>query len=220
MAIISFKQCDELYQLLQLLSCYLDKARAEYPIFFRYISLMEKNLKICIDAEYDGINELAQYLEEDWRSIFREEKSIEKIHFRSSNIDEMACVNAEIQRAIKTIDSALGTQLPDVKFVVGRKWYNISELKNKGENFPKRVWDSNLNKIVADYGVLKSPNSLIDDDIWTYVSFLGLASNEQEMERWFNTEILAYGFLVPIEIIQLENGGNILRDFLLSTGCL
>lgn len=42
MLIISFKQCDELYQLLQLLSCYLDKSRAEYPIFFACNDISEE----------------------------------------------------------------------------------------------------------------------------------------------------------------------------------
>lgn len=37
------------------------------PNFLKYLFLMKKNIKICIDCNYVGMEELSRYLYEDWR---------------------------------------------------------------------------------------------------------------------------------------------------------
>lgn len=212
-------ECDELYNIFLELNRKTSSIKKQFPIFYKYIILMLKNIEICISENYDSIGELTIYLREDWKSIFKKEKAMESFHITSSDIDEKASKNLEIQNFFWKIDKILETNLYEVQLLLKRNWYSRDELRVIGGEFEKikDQWEKHIEEIETIYGVHESLISEVDDDIWMYAKYLSLASDDESLKKWFFAEIPAYRYLVPIEIIRLDNGKNIIRNFLLST---
>ncbi len=216
---LSRRQCDELYNLLIELNKLLHKVSKEYSMFFHYTSLMEKNLKICIEAEYDGIDELTGYLQEDWKSIFHKEKGMEAFRIRDEDIDRMAKETTSVQRLLKQIDTLLEMNLPSVQFLFQREWYTREKLQKIAKQFHENrsLWEKQTAEIAKYTGWKKASVPEIPEDIWTYAKFLAIAETDELLLEWFYYEIPAYGYLIPMELLNLPAGSDILRSFLLDT---
>jgi hypothetical protein len=82
-------------------------------------------------------------------------------------------------------------------------------------NKHKDDWDGIINDIINKYGLIESKISVIPDDIWTYAKFLSIAPDDNLLIDWFSKDIPNFGYLVPLEIVKLADGENILRFFMM-----
>lgn len=213
---LSTLECDRLYKICLELMTKIECIRDTYPVFYNNIKLMTNNLGICIDADYDSIDELTDYLKEDWTSIFRREKKMENLYISAMDIDKNADINMNIQKLLLQIDEILKTDLQDVKLIAMRKWYTKKELSLIAEKYEsiRPYWEAQIKAIEA-VGFRKSSIEGVGDDVWTYAGCL-ITTDEEHLKQWFSKEIPAYSYLSPLEIIRLDNGDKILKDFLLS----
>ena len=102
-------------------------------------------------------------------------------------------------------------------YIIARTWYNSCDLQNIGQSFEKykNDWDAMIDDIINKYGLVSSEIPTIPDDIWTYAKFLSIASDNNSLIEWFSKEIPGFGYLVPLEIVKLVKGENILRNFMM-----
>lgn len=52
------------------------ESKEKLPYFYNILKIMKNNIKICIDNQYQGIDELSKYLYEDWRAVCNIQKGI------------------------------------------------------------------------------------------------------------------------------------------------
>lgn len=215
--VLSVKELNELHKLLEELNSKTATLKNQFKFFYQYSSLMLKNVEICISNNYDSIDELTIYLQEDYKSIFRKEKEIENFHIPSNDINKKAEQNLKVQELLAQIDYLLETDIGEVHFLAGREWYNTNDLKNIGEEFEelKSQWMQYIDEFRKTIQC-ESMITEVDNDIWIYAG-VALGLKDTALKNWFYEEIPAYRFLVPIEVLRLENGKNILRSFLLNT---
>ena len=186
--------------------------QGEIPKFFSYLGIMKKNIETCIDCDYDGIEELTSYLCEDWTMVCKIDCGLGTWYIKSDNIDTKAIENRKFEQSILKIDKILETN-----YILPRKWYDSNDLQNIGLFFNKHKddWDGIINDIINKYGLIESKISVIPDDIWTYAKFLSIAPDDNLLIDWFSKDIPNFGYLVPLEIVKLADGENILRFFMM-----
>ncbi|MDE7422776.1 MAG: hypothetical protein K2N51_03655 [Lachnospiraceae bacterium] len=197
---------------------YITEYSSKTPDFLKYLIIMKKNIQICIECNYDGIEELSKYLCEDWRQLFKGNDGIESWYIPIDNIDLKACTNIMLEDCLEKIDRLL-----NVNFFIKRKWYSEKELKNMGKSFYqyKKNWNSIINDIQKNNGCIKSPITQIPNDIWMFAKyFLCVASTDEILKKWFFSDIPAFGYIAPVEMTKLENGNDILRTFLVNAHLL
>ena len=51
----------------------------------------------------------------------------------------------------------------------------------------------------------------VPNDIWSFAKMRYLAESDDALEEWFQKDIPAFGYLSPVQILKMENGGDILR---------
>lgn len=181
------------------------------PAFLSYLRLIVSNSNTCINSQYDGLEELTQYILEDWRSTCMGNSNFEHWYIQSEDVYEKARLNTIFDIAARSIDGILGT-----KYLVERVWYDEERLKFISKKYCEiqDVWDEIMHREVK----LKSMLPNVPDDIWTYAKHLGLAGSDQELVKWFEHDVPSYGYLSPLQILTLEQGDNILRYFMIKTG--
>ena len=186
--------------------------QGEIPKFFSYLGIMKKNIETCIDCDYDGIEELTSYLCEDWTMACKIDCGLGTWYIKSDNIDTKAIENRKFEQSILKIDKIL-----EKNYILPRKWYDSNDLQNIGLFFNKHKddWDGIINDIINKYGLIESKISVIPDDIWTYAKFLSIAPDDNLLIDWFSKDIPNFGYLVPLEIVKLADGENILRFFMM-----
>ena len=64
--------------------------------------------------------------------------------------------------------------------------------------------------------MLKSQIVGISDVAWTYEKCLGVTSTDDELVKWFQSDIPAFGYVSLADMSKLENGEHIVRYFLTS----
>lgn len=189
----------------------LDYNHSARPAFLSYLKLIVSNSNICIDSQYEGLEELTQYILEDWRSICMGNSDFEHWYIQSADVCEKARLNTILDIAAQNIERILGT-----KYLVERVWYDEEKLKFISKKYCEiqDVWNGIIDKEMKMKSML--PN--VPDDIWTYAKHLGLAGSDQELVKWFEQDIPAYGCLSPMQILTLDQGDNILRYFMVEIG--
>lgn len=187
--------------------------KGQKPKFLKYLLLMSKNIQICIDCTYQGIEELSEYLYEDWMTACKLENGIGKWYISGMDLDNKAIQNKRFENNILAIDKILCANN-----IISRKWYSRDELIQIGKIFSehKDAWESMMDDIIKKYGLSVSPILEISNDIWTYAKFLGIAPSKSQLVHWFSQEIPAFGYIIPIELISLEFGDDTLRSFMCS----
>lgn len=185
----------------------------ETPKFLLPLSIMKKNIVICIENDYDGIEELVRYLSEDWALACKCDNGLGTWYIMSDNIDIKASQNRKFEEAILEIDKIL-----QANYIIPRTWYDSNALHNIGISFNKYKshWDNTITDITKRYGFAKSKIQMIPDDIWTYAKYISIAPDDNSLIKWFETDIPAFGYIAPLEIAKLINGDNILRSFMMS----
>ena len=63
-------------------------------------------------------------------------------------------------------------------------------------------------------GYYQSPVKQIPNDIWSFAKMKGFAGTEDSLKEWFLKDVPAFGYLSPMQILQIENGDDILRSFM------
>lgn len=215
---LSIDEIKSLHVLLSQVSNGIFPAHKSYLHFYNYIKQMRNNIDICKKENYQFRKELTICLQEDWKSIFTEQKNIQTFHISCNDIDEQYRKNIEIQNDIKEIDKILEANNSTVSELFSRKWYSTRELEKIGRTFieQEEIWNLQINEIKHKYGMCKSPISIINDEIWTYAKFLCICAEEEELLKWFHEEVPAYRYLIPINVLKLLNGDMILKDFMLN----
>lgn len=178
---------------------------------------MNKNINICIQYEFDGLDELTDILKEEWKSLFHREK-MDHYYIEQEDVDEMAKVNIIFQDCITEINSLLGYDSNLISLFVNRKWYTKEQLKNDllQEKQIQKQWEERKKIIIPNIKMEKSPIEEISDEIWCYVKNLGISQQEDKLINWFNSRLEAFYYLSPIQIVREEHGEIILKKFLLS----
>lgn len=188
-------------------------SKVQKPRFLEYLLLMNKNIQICVNCNYQGIEELSKYLYEDWMNACKLENGVGEWYISGIDLDDKAIQNKRFENNILDIDKILCTNN-----IILRNWYSRDELIQIGKIFSecRDTWESMINNIIEKYGLSVSQILEIPNDIWTYAKFLCITSSENQLVEWFSQEIPAFGYLIPTELVQLEFGEDILRSFMCS----
>ena len=179
--------------------------------FLSTLKMMSRNIDKCIESEFDGISELDKYLKQDWRTVCKGDNSIEKWVFDLKDIREKIEINKIFDDNVLFIDRLLNTDCVFQKIV-----FNYDKLINKGKQFEcfRSTWDESIEKLKKYNRYYESPIEGGEDDIWTFAKSLNIQGSDEKLQKWFYRNIPAFNYLKCVEIIQLENGSDILRSFL------
>lgn len=176
------------------------------------LKLIQKNIKI-FQACNEGWDELIKYITEDWDAAMRSQEKLIDCYIPSDDIDLKAKYNEEFEECCRILD-----KLFDTYWMIGkRKWYTKQELIELGKTGITSVtWNSNDSFVVEGTEKFKSQIAGISDEAWTYAKCLGVVSTDNELIKWFQTDIPAFGYISLFDMSKLENGEQIVRYFLTS----
>jgi hypothetical protein len=144
-------------------------SKVQKPRFLEYLLLMNKNIQICVNCNYQGIEELSKYLYEDWMNACKLENGVGEWYISGIDLDDKAIQNKRFENNILDIDKILCTNN-----IILRNWYSRDELIQIGKIFSecRDTWESMINNIIEKYGLSVSQILEIPNDIWTYAKFL------------------------------------------------
>ena len=190
----------------------LEKYDALYTAQFRpTLTMMVRNIEQCINNQFEGIEELSKYIFEDWRIACVGNYGMDNWYL---DLQDLICkqeVNKEIQKRVLYIEHTLKTN-----YIIPKKWYSYKELQDVGVRFKERedFWESIIGKLKLKKKYYKSDIEYVPDDIWSYAKML-FSDTDNNIKKWFQENIPAYGYLSPAHILKLDGGSEILRSFML-----
>lgn len=175
------------------------------------LQMISSNIEQCIKYNFDGIEELSRYVYEDWRIVCVGKNGIENWYLNIEDLKLKGKINKTFEEVALSVDETLGTN-----FIVQRKWYSYDELISLGLRYKEREkdWHTVINKLISTNRYYISPIKLIPSDIWSFAKMLGIAGTDDSLKEWFSKDIPAFGYLAPKRILQIENGDDILRNFM------
>ena len=175
------------------------------------LQIISNNIEQCIKYNFDGIEELSRYVYEDWRIVCVGKKGIENWYFNIEDIRLKGKINKTFEEVALSVEKILGTN-----FIVQKKWYSYDELISLGQRYKEREkdWDTVIRKLISTNRYYTSPIKLIPSDIWSFAKMLCIAATDDSLKEWFLKDIPAFGYLAPERILQIENGDDILRNFM------
>ena len=173
-----------------------------------YLQIISRNVEKCILDEFDGIEELSQYIYEDWRKICVGNGGIENWYLNISDLELKGEYNKKIEEICISIEKILGTN-----FVIPRIWLNFDELnKLKCQYYDiEEGWNSTIKRLKENRQYYNSPIEQIPSDIWSFAMMLCIMDSEKSLEDWFYKDIPAFGYVSPMQLVKMEYGENILR---------
>ncbi|MDG4512780.1 hypothetical protein [Streptococcus suis] len=175
------------------------------------LKLIQKNIKIFQECN-EGWDELIKYILEDWNTAMRSQEKIIDCYIPIKDIDLKAKYNKELEECFKRLDA-----LFDTSWMNKRKWYSVRELIELGKSgITDPMWNSKFSFVVQGAELLKSQIVGISDVVWTYAKCLGVTSIDDELVKWFQSDIPAFGYVSLADMSKLENGEYIVRYFLTS----
>ena len=195
-------------QMLTMLKKYdLSKTAKFQPI----LQIIANNIDECIKCEFDGIEELSKYIYEDWRTVCVGKNGIENWYLNTTDLELKGQLNKEFEKVAMDVEQIITTN-----YIIPKKWYSYDELINIGKNFKVREneWNKIITNMRQEHRIYLSPMGYVPHDIWSFVKMLCLVDTEEALKEWFLEDIPAFGYLSPRQILQIENGADILRDFL------
>lgn len=208
-------QNEQLYLLKQMIDKMLDLLKM-YDVFacakFQpTLKIISNNVEQCIRYNFDGIEVLGRYVYEDWRSVCVGKKGIENWYLNINDLKLKGKVNKAFEEVALSVEKILGTN-----FIIPRKWYSYDELISLGQAYKKREkdWDVVIGKLKSINRFYQSPMKQIPNDIWSFAKMLCIVETDDSLKEWFLKDIPAFGYLSPEQILQIENGDNILRNFM------
>lgn len=208
-------QNNQLSELKQMIDKMLDLLKT-YDVFSSAkfqptLQMISKNIGHCIRYNFDGIEELSRYIYEDWRSVCVGKLGVENWYLNIVDLELRGKVNKIFEDTALTVEKILGTN-----FIIPRKWYSNDELIRIGKKYKERQkdWDVVIEKLISTNRYYQSPIKQIPDDIWSFAKMLCIAGTDASLEEWFLKDIPAFGYLSPKQILQIENGDDILRNLM------
>lgn len=175
------------------------------------LKLIQKNIKIFRECN-EGGDDLVKYITEDWDAAMRSQEKIIDCYIPSDDIDLKAKINKEIEECFSTLDKLFATY-----WFRKRKWYTIQDLIKIGKSgVTASMWNNNYSFVVGETEQSESKILGISDEAWTYAKCLGVASADDDLIKWFQTDIPAFGYISLRDMSKLENGEYIVRYFLIS----
>lgn len=179
--------------------------------FKQILIMLVNNIEKCIKYDFDGIKELSRYVYEDWKCVCLGKNGIEKWYFNIEDLNLKWEINKTFEEIACSVDEILGTN-----FIVKRKWYSYDELISLGKQYKEREneWNKVINKLISNDRYYVSPIKFIPSDIWSFAKMLSLADTDDLLKEWFSKDIIEFGYLSPKKIVQIENGDDILRNFM------
>lgn len=175
------------------------------------LQMLSGNIEQCIKYNFDGIEELSKYVYEDWRSVCVGRNGIENWYFDIDDIESKGKTNRAFEELALSVDKVLGTN-----FIIRRKWYSYDELLSLGVKYKQRetAWNTVITELKSKNRYYTSPINTVPDDIWSFAKMQGIAGTEASLKEWFSKDIPAFGYLTPEKILQIENGDDILRNYM------
>lgn len=173
------------------------------------LKLIIRNIEIFHECN-EGWDELIKYIFEDWDMAMHRQEKIIDCYILSDDIDLKAQYNEEFEKCCRILDKLLGTSWFD-----SRKWYTKKELNQLGiTGITVTAWNDKYSYIVRGTEQINSQIDGISREAWTYAKCLGVASTDEELIKWFGTDIPAFGYISLLDMSKLENGENIVKYFL------
>ena len=173
------------------------------------LKLIIRNIEIFHECN-EGWDELIKYIFEDWDMAMRRQEKIIDCYILSDDIDLKAQYNEEFEKCCKILDKLFGTS-----WFNSRKWYTKKELIQLGiTGITVTAWNDKYSYIVRGTEQINSQIDGISREAWTYAKCLGVASTDEELIKWFGTDIPAFGYISLLDMSKLENGENIVKYFL------
>ena len=208
-------QNEQLFILKQMIDKMLDLLKM-YDVFKSAkfqptLKIISSNIEQCIKHNFDGVEELSRYIYEDWRNVCVGNKGIENWYLNIEDLKQKGKINKTFEEIALSIEKILSTN-----FIIPRKWYSYDELISLGKRFKEREkdWDTVIRKLISTNRYYISPIKLIPSDIWSFAKMLCIAGTDDSLKEWFSKDIPAFGYLAPERILQIENGADILRNFM------
>ena len=172
------------------------------------LQIISNNINQCIINDFDGIVELSRYVYEDWRNVCVGKSGMQNWYLNISDLNLKAKWNKLFEEIALSVEQILGTN-----FIVPRKWYCYDELIKLGKQYKEREgnWNAVIEELVNAHKYCQSPMEQVPNDIWSFAKMRCLAESDDALEEWFQKDIPAFGYLSPVQILKMENGGDILR---------
>lgn len=82
----------------------------------------------------------------------------------------------------------------------------------------KMYWDANVTYMTNEGLVTKSKIDAVPDDVWTYAKRC-VSENDEILIIWFNSNIPGFYGEKPIEILELYDGLDVLKELMLKLPC-
>ncbi len=172
------------------------------------LQIISNNIEQCILHDFDGIQELSRFIYEDWRTVCVGKTGMENWYLNTSDIMLKEKWNKSFEGIALFIERILNTN-----FLVPRKWYDYNELIRLGQKYEKtkKAWEAIIEELVNVQRYDQSPLEQVPDDIWSFAKMLCFEGTDDSLKKWFLKDVPAFGYISPIQILQIENGENILR---------
>lgn len=185
----------------------------KYPTFYSYLNLMKRNVEICIECNFDGINDLYKYLREDWRAVFTENAGILKWKINKEDIDDKAFYNGSFFSKIEKIDEILQANM-----YVKNEWIDRTIIKKLATSFTasRKSWETLIALINNEGYFTKSKLDEIPDDIWSYGRRSGITGSDEALSEWFRSEIPAFYNSKPTDLVKFPYGEDALRELMMT----
>lgn len=171
------------------------------------LKLIVRNIEIYNQCN-TGFDELRRYMIEDYNNAMR------KLNIRDSYLP---ITDIELKaKCNKILDECFGLldRMFDTYWIGNRKWYTKQELIDIGIKFSNGKMFYDLLSKLAGNTIKNSPISGISDEVWTYAKCLCVADSDEELIKWFYSDIPAFGYISLIHMSSLENGDAIMKYFL------
>ena len=179
--------------------------------FTKTLTMISNNIDICIRQDCFGLEELNKYIYEDWRNICISGQKLENWHLKMVGYAWKRDINQILEGYLLSIDDRLETN-----YIIPKKWFTQEELKRISTDFKGResVWNRKVEELKTRGCYVQSPDKKIPNDIWAYMkAYVG--GTNSELIKWFEDDIPAFGYLAPMELLEMENGDQDLKSFLL-----
>lgn len=172
---------------------------------------ISNNIEQCITHNFDGIQELGAYVLEDWRIVCVGKDGAQNWYLNISDIELKEEWNKSFDEIALSVENILNTN-----FLVPRKWYSYSELIELNQEYEsiKDDWEKIILGLIDMQKYYQSLLKQIPNDIWSFAKMLCLRETDEDLKKWFLMDIPAFGYISPLQIIQIKNGENILRVLL------
>ncbi len=93
--------------LLELVKFVQEQDKRDLPRCFEYCKLILKNIDICINSEYEGIEELTEVIQRDWKNVLENHSGLAEYYIPNENFVVQKSLNEQLAQLIWQVDEAV-----------------------------------------------------------------------------------------------------------------